>query len=259
MGYRLSKLVSHQPRPVIAPSAIPAKLKNKRATTASSATIPAYASPCSGMSRFTSACSCIGVTTQKTVTAPTPSITVTASQTVSVSKTTSLPETSLVTTTDTTETKTSFTATTTVSSVATVTANKFKLSATYLGSMKYFKIQSAGTNLYYLTSSTTDIASASIFYIKFSGALYSLDNGFQRALAYNSGSGGASFIRLANSLSSATDAWAMCAISDANIVSCSVPTFPMSFDLETTKLSLYRADADAFGLTIITVYAIPIL
>ncbi|RVD89726.1 uncharacterized protein DFL_000721 [Arthrobotrys flagrans] len=48
-------------------------------------TIPAYASPCSGPVRYTSACSCIGVTGPIVVTAPTPSTTLTLPTTITYS------------------------------------------------------------------------------------------------------------------------------------------------------------------------------
>ncbi|KAK6331481.1 hypothetical protein TWF730_004563 [Orbilia blumenaviensis] len=68
-------------------------------------TIPAYASPCSGEARFTSACSCIGVTGPITVTAPVPSTTITLTTTVTYSTGTNVVtvETKSVTVTDATE------------------------------------------------------------------------------------------------------------------------------------------------------------
>ncbi|KFA69403.1 hypothetical protein S40285_08807, partial [Stachybotrys chlorohalonatus IBT 40285] len=50
-----------------------------------SPTLPPYATPCSGEMRYTSACSCIGVTGPITVTAPTPKTTVTLPTTVTYS------------------------------------------------------------------------------------------------------------------------------------------------------------------------------
>ncbi|EPE29454.1 hypothetical protein GLAREA_00614 [Glarea lozoyensis ATCC 20868] len=62
------------------------------APSAVSATIPTYASACSGVVRYTSACSCVGVTAT-TVTAVTPTVTVTVTSTTPSS--TSCPKTNI--------------------------------------------------------------------------------------------------------------------------------------------------------------------
>ncbi|KAK6540466.1 hypothetical protein TWF694_009260 [Orbilia ellipsospora] len=245
---------------VIAPSAKP--LKHKRIVTdiVTSASLPAYASPCSNMSRFTSACVCIGVTTQFTVTAPSPSVTKTVSQTTTISQTISVTDTSFLTTTDVTTTQT-FTTTTTVGSIATVSASKFKLSATVNGVVKYFSIVLAGTNLYYLqTNIATTADAAATFYIDPSGLLYSLDNGFQEAIGNAAGNiNGGSFVRLINAITSANDAAISCAISDALVVTCSSPPGYNKFLVDTVKLTLYlNFPSSSTSSTAITLYAIPV-
>ncbi|KEY65535.1 hypothetical protein S7711_09928 [Stachybotrys chartarum IBT 7711] len=78
-------------------------------------TLPAYATPCSGEARYTSACSCIGVTGPIIVTAPTPTTTITLPTTVTYS-------TETVTVTVATESTTVIAATTSVTTtLSTVT------------------------------------------------------------------------------------------------------------------------------------------
>ncbi|RKU43786.1 hypothetical protein DL546_004996 [Coniochaeta pulveracea] len=90
--------------------------------------IPAYASPCSGLVRFSSACSCIGVTA-KTVTAVTPSTTVTLPVTsTSLTSITQAVTTSSTTVEDTTVTQT--TTDTTFTSVAVTTVSPVSQSIT---------------------------------------------------------------------------------------------------------------------------------
>ncbi|KAK6542382.1 hypothetical protein TWF694_006338 [Orbilia ellipsospora] len=55
---------------------------NRRITAAAS--IPAYASACSGLARYSSACSCVGVAVGGTFTAPTPVTTVTVTSTTTI-------------------------------------------------------------------------------------------------------------------------------------------------------------------------------
>jgi hypothetical protein len=63
-----------------APVAAPEPTLEARQVTVVPSSIPAYASPCSGSVRYSSACSCIGVT-HTTTTAPTPTTVVTADAT----------------------------------------------------------------------------------------------------------------------------------------------------------------------------------
>ncbi|KAK6515750.1 hypothetical protein TWF281_004340 [Arthrobotrys megalospora] len=79
-------------------------------------TIPAYASPCSGAARFSSACSCIGVTGPILVTAPTPSTTITLPTTITYSTQTNVvtAETKSITLTDATKSVTTTDATVTL-------------------------------------------------------------------------------------------------------------------------------------------------
>ncbi|EGX43284.1 hypothetical protein AOL_s00215g20 [Orbilia oligospora ATCC 24927] len=72
----------------------------KRVVTSSSISFPAYATPCSGFYRFSSACSCIGVT-PRIITASAPSTTVTLQVTeTSLTEVTKVVETTSVTITD---------------------------------------------------------------------------------------------------------------------------------------------------------------
>lgn len=91
------------------------------------ATIPTYASACSGEVRYTSACACIGVR-QQTVTAPTPSTTVTVvGATQIVTEVVTVSETATATI-EATATETVIGATQTVGGAATVTVlSKFKI------------------------------------------------------------------------------------------------------------------------------------
>ncbi|KAF3936356.1 hypothetical protein ABW20_dc0103950 [Dactylellina cionopaga] len=115
-------------------STLAADKKIKKRITEPSATshaIPSYASWCSGAIRFTSACSCIGITSQRTITVPTPSTTITILQTTLFSVTTTVVQTTSITTTDTTSTQTVVDATRTVGAISTVLANKFLLKITF--------------------------------------------------------------------------------------------------------------------------------
>ncbi|MCJ1402848.1 hypothetical protein MMC11_006069 [Xylographa trunciseda] len=66
-----------------------------RAVTVSPSSVPAYASSCSGTARYSSACSCFGVT-HSTSTAPTPSTTITVTATATATSTSVVTSTSIV-------------------------------------------------------------------------------------------------------------------------------------------------------------------
>ncbi|MCJ1287361.1 hypothetical protein MMC26_006710 [Xylographa opegraphella] len=86
-----------------------------RAVTVSPSSVPTYASACSGTVRYSSACSCFGVT-HSTSTAPTPSTTVT------VTATATATATSVVTTTATLDVTTTVIASLTLTDLVTATA-----------------------------------------------------------------------------------------------------------------------------------------
>ncbi|KAK6509768.1 hypothetical protein TWF481_004498 [Arthrobotrys musiformis] len=108
--------------------------------------IPAYASPCSGAVRFSSACLCIGVASPTV----TPSTTITLSTTLSFSTVQTSIETSTIYTTVTTKTQTNVNViTSTVGGVATQTIKPFQIEVTFPGnSIKYLKpfIRFPGSN-----------------------------------------------------------------------------------------------------------------
>lgn len=118
----------------------------KRQVTVTASSIPAYASPCSGVARYISACSCLGVT-RKTTTVLAPSTTITSTSTKSF--------------------------TSTSVSHTTATSNKFILQAqdgfpgAYIGP----QVQDDGTNV--VASFTSDPASAVRFTLKPNGNLES--------------------------------------------------------------------------------------
>ena len=95
--------------------------------TSISASIPGYASPCSGVVRYSSACSCLGVTAT-TVTAPAFTVTVTATKTVTV--TTAILTTSSVQVASSVGASSSVLATSSVQVASSVAANSSVL-ATY--------------------------------------------------------------------------------------------------------------------------------
>ncbi|KAK6503236.1 hypothetical protein TWF481_008265 [Arthrobotrys musiformis] len=91
---------------------------NKRADTSTSISFPTYATPCSGFYRFSSACSCIGVTPRIiTVAAPSTTITLPVTET-SLTSVTSVVDTTSVTITEATVSVTT-TVTTVTSTIAT--------------------------------------------------------------------------------------------------------------------------------------------
>ncbi|KAL2062320.1 hypothetical protein VTL71DRAFT_6586 [Oculimacula yallundae] len=118
----------------------------KRQVTASPSNIPSYASVCSGAVRYSSACSCIGVTRTTTIvaapsTTTTVRITLTAtpsSVTVTNSQTTTLPtQTTLVTNLSTfTLSPSTATVTTTQTEISTVTSTAIPAAATCVGSVE---------------------------------------------------------------------------------------------------------------------------
>ncbi|KAK6517052.1 hypothetical protein TWF506_006930 [Arthrobotrys conoides] len=99
--------------------------------------IPAYASPCSGAVRFSSACQCIGIASPTV----TPSTTVTISTTLSFSTIQTSIETSAIYTTVSTKTQTNVeVVTNTVGGVATQTIKPFQIEVQFPGnSVKYLK------------------------------------------------------------------------------------------------------------------------
>ncbi|KAK6500010.1 hypothetical protein TWF481_010368 [Arthrobotrys musiformis] len=103
---------------------------NKRDVSSTSISFPSYATPCSGFYRFSSACSCIGVT-PKIITVPTPSTTITI-PTVKISST-SVIEIVEATTTITTATVSVTTTATTATNTATTTKTEQVPDVTGLG------------------------------------------------------------------------------------------------------------------------------
>ncbi|KAK6520960.1 hypothetical protein TWF506_001196 [Arthrobotrys conoides] len=90
----------------------------KRVATSTSISFPSYATPCSGFYRFSSACSCIGVTPRIiTVTAPSTTVTIPVTETI-VTSVTQVVDTTSVTITDATISVTT-TATTVTNTIAT--------------------------------------------------------------------------------------------------------------------------------------------
>ncbi|KAK6533678.1 hypothetical protein TWF694_002610 [Orbilia ellipsospora] len=147
------------------PGAATLKKVKKRIVTDSG--VPAYASPCSNLAAYISACSCQGVT-PSTSTVPAPSTTIT------VSSTTTIPVTNPVTVTSTT-TNTDATETTTI----TVVTASVTLPTTVSTSYTQWLTETATTTL--ITSSTTTITFTSVvatatavapFYLQISGGTY---------------------------------------------------------------------------------------
>ncbi|KAK6356776.1 hypothetical protein TWF718_001118 [Orbilia javanica] len=99
--------------------------------------IPAYASPCSGAVRFSSACLCIGIESPTA----TPSTTVTISTTLSFSTVQTIIETTTIYTTASTKTQTNpRTVTNTIGGVATQTIKPFQIEVAFPdNSVKYLK------------------------------------------------------------------------------------------------------------------------
>ncbi|KAK6330105.1 hypothetical protein TWF718_003533 [Orbilia javanica] len=222
----------------------PAK-KVKRCTSTTD-TFPSWASACSGAVRFTSACSCIGVTTAVTVTAPVPTTTVTSTSIVSISTTTTSTDVSSLTATS-TETVTSVTSTETVGSVATAYASQFKLRVIWtqnLANERYAKIINSNGVDFLVPVASTD--SPTIFSLSSTGALYSIDGGVYRA-AYvptpSSGSVGIS-LRVANVIP--TDSTQLiCSVSESDdALTCGVGTVegwsPARWSANSSGIYVYR-------------------
>ncbi|KAF3165564.1 hypothetical protein TWF788_000721 [Orbilia oligospora] len=246
-------------RTVFTQVAFPAKVK--RCTTATEA-FPSWASACSGAVRFTSACSCIGVTTAVTVTAPTPTTTVTSMSIASSSVTNTLTETDTTTLTS-TETVTSVTSTQTIGSVATAYANQFKLQVlwTQTGVLRYVKILYVnGVN--WLVP-VDGFENGSIFSLDNSGALFSLlpDGSGAYGSAYAvipSASSNSITLRAGSSVPSgstklicsiaAIDAAATCSIGTAEGFS------PARWSANSSNLALNRSTQTTYN----TVKAVPI-
>lgn len=110
-------------------------------------TIPAYASPCSGAARYSTACACVGVS-MTTIEAATPTVTVTVTE----STTASFAETTTVSTEVIVSTSTSIESTTTTTTDATATATQtavvapalFRLRSTSGGTKNQFVKQQIG-------------------------------------------------------------------------------------------------------------------
>ena len=152
-----------------------AAVKAKRQVTVEPSSIPTYASACSGSVRYSSACSCIGVTAT-TITVATPSTTKTVSTTVTPTVVTlyTTLQTQTVVTTDSTVIVTTTDATAAVTSVSTVTANPpstFELvasSGSYSGQYAYL----SESGVIFFTSDPTEAAT---FAFSASGILQDAD------------------------------------------------------------------------------------
>ncbi|KAI9172257.1 hypothetical protein HJFPF1_01754 [Paramyrothecium foliicola] len=134
--------------------------------------LPTYASACSGTVRYSSACSCIGVTGQ-TVTATAVTTTVTApTTTYTTAHQTSTVATTDVVVYDTTVTKTVTTySTTTVTDVATATATAFKIGLDVQGRVPGF-LNKLDVGILGLASYTTDISAAVTVVLQPDGSLW---------------------------------------------------------------------------------------
>ncbi|KAK6514726.1 hypothetical protein TWF281_004921 [Arthrobotrys megalospora] len=227
----------------------PAPLPGKKKRSVSGA-FPAWASACSGAVRFTSACSCIGVTTAITVTAPAPSTTITVTETASFSATTTLTETDSLTLTA-TETQTSTTSTKTVGSVATAYATQFKLRVrwTQTGLLRYAKLVTSNGVDYVVP--VDDFSSATIFSVSSEGILFSVQDGsYKLVYAATPGPGSNGIpLRMGTSVPSGyTRLYCSIAESDSN-VTCgigSVDTFNR-WSANSSSLSLYRSDLATYN------------
>ncbi|KAK6356070.1 hypothetical protein TWF718_000444 [Orbilia javanica] len=137
---------------------------NKRDVSSTSISFPSYATPCSGFYRFSSACSCIGVT-PRIITAPAPSTTITISS-VEISSTSVTEIVETTSTTITTATVSVTTTATTVTNTATATKTEQVPDVTGLGRVY---INGAVANSYFgerifrsasVASVTTDVNAA---------------------------------------------------------------------------------------------------
>ncbi|KAK6531807.1 hypothetical protein TWF694_002974 [Orbilia ellipsospora] len=116
---------------VVAPVPINSSAPTLKKRVAATSGIPTYASWCSGAARFTSACSCIGVTAQRTVTAPTPSRAITVTETASFSVIKTIVQSVTTVIMDATSTEIVIATTQTVGAISTVRFSKFLIQITY--------------------------------------------------------------------------------------------------------------------------------
>ncbi|KAK6535469.1 hypothetical protein TWF694_001925 [Orbilia ellipsospora] len=145
--------------------------KNKRQVTVNPTSIPAYASPCSGAARYSSACSCIGVS-HVTVTVPAPSTTITQTTTSTTTVTSTLTTTTITSTvTDQTVTVTTTDSTQTNAQVVVVTATTFLMQSLDYNAGDYLVPSNGGFGL------AASSASAAKFQILASNGLMNLTDG----------------------------------------------------------------------------------
>ncbi|KAF3904783.1 hypothetical protein ABW20_dc0103117 [Dactylellina cionopaga] len=149
---------------------LPRTALRKRQQTGVDSVIPAYASVCSGSVRYLSACSCLGAV-PTTVTAETPSTTITVPTTVTSTETVSpTVDTKVVTLIDATVTVTQTISTRTETTViATQSWTAFKIRATsdspgQAGNYLYESGETVVTGVY-LNRFTSNIARASVYYL----------------------------------------------------------------------------------------------
>ncbi|KAF3912499.1 hypothetical protein ABW20_dc0106328 [Dactylellina cionopaga] len=145
--------------PVVGPYTL--QTVQKRVVTESSTySFPRYATACSGSVRFSSACSCIGVSK-----APPRSTTVTVPSTLTYTAVTTVTTatTSITTTDATTTVTTAVTQTTTIPVVATQTLVPFLIKATYQSSGAQVYLKSKTFRGFQAIGFTTDITQATVF------------------------------------------------------------------------------------------------
>ncbi|KAK6526574.1 hypothetical protein TWF694_005156 [Orbilia ellipsospora] len=139
---------------LVPPPAGATEEKKKRQVTIRPTSLPAYASPCSGSVRYSSACSCVGVT-PLTVTVPAPSTTVTATSISTSTLTSTLTSTTITTdtVTDQTVTATITDSTQTNTQLTVVTATGFLMQSldydvgdTIIVSSSFFGLSSSPTS-----------------------------------------------------------------------------------------------------------------
>ncbi|KAL3421685.1 hypothetical protein PVAG01_05841 [Phlyctema vagabunda] len=127
-------------------------------------TVPAYASPCSGEVRYSSACSCLGVTATATIVAPAPSTWVTISETTYTTVLiTSTVDTTTLSTTVTTLTQSTTGTTTTVSITPSPTSFVMQVINAGNSALNGQYLQKVVVNNQRTFTLTTDLASAEKF------------------------------------------------------------------------------------------------
>ncbi|KAK6497317.1 hypothetical protein TWF506_004790 [Arthrobotrys conoides] len=244
-------------RTVFTAIAHPAKVKRCTSTTD---VFPSWASACSGAVRFTSACSCIGVTTAVTVTAPTPSTTITSTSITSASITNTLTEISSITETA-TETVTSVTSTQTIGSVATAYANQFKLEVLWTQTQVRRYVQIITVSGVNWLVPVDGIAGGAIFTLDVSGGLFTRlpDGTLISAYAVIPGPSSNSITVRAGASAPSGSLQLTCSIAAEDAaVTCSIGTSdgfsPARWSASTSNLSLNRATSITYN----SVKAVPI-